>query len=73
MKSSFVEFDNNLTTIIKDKQIARVEHIDNDLCIKISFTDKSYIVVDTMHAGEGKYFPLFYLYDEGNVPVNYQS
>ena len=73
MKSSFLESDINLSKIISGKIIKKVEHIDNDACIQITFSDKSCIVVVGVPDKEFKAVPLFHYYNVSGEPVMYME
>lgn len=59
--------------MVRYKQILEIKHIDDDLCMQITFTDKSFIIVEAVPAGAGKFMPLFHLRDEMDNPIDYQK
>lgn len=71
MRSSFLESDNNLSKIINGKIVKKVEHIDKDACIQITFSDESYVVVEGVPDKEFKAVPLFHYYDVSGEPIVY--
>lgn len=73
MISSFLEWDKTLTDLVSGKKMLDIKHIDADLCMQITFTDKSFIIVEAVPAGDGKFMPLFHLCDELGNLVDYQK
>lgn len=73
MSSSFLEWDKILTDLVKYKRVLDIKHIDDDLCMQITFMDGSFIIVEAVPAGDGKFMPLFHLRDEMDNPIDYQK
>lgn len=48
MSSPMLELDEKLSSLVEGKVIKEIRHIDNDLCVKILFSDGEYLIIDTM-------------------------
>ena len=73
MSSSFEYMDKNLSSLIKGKKFVSIEHIDDDACVKILFSDNSYFVVEGMPDKKcrSRAIPVFHFYDTNHDPVDY--
>ena len=67
-KTPFEKMFGELTGLVLGKKVIDIKPIDNDLCVKITFEDDSYIVIDTMKTGETS-MPVLQYYDIFGDPI----
>jgi len=71
----FSKADENLSKLVRDKTVKDIKHTDKEACIQITFSDKSYIVVEAMPAKRARSgaIPLFHYYDVDGQVILYDE